>query len=63
MYRDIDVTMSQVDNNDAQTKYDELDGITTPQNAEDIVLLEFHCDLDIPGFEDKELANRRTYWY
>ncbi len=27
MYRDIDVTMSQVDNNDAQTKYDELDGI------------------------------------
>ena len=53
MYRDVDVTMSQVDNNDAQEKYDELDGVSTPQNAEEIVLLEFHCDLDIPGFEDK----------
>ena len=53
MYRDVDVTMSQVDNNDAQEKYDELDGVAAPQNAEEIVLLEFHCDLDIPGFEDK----------
>src|SRR5210317_503378 len=54
MYRDVDVTMSQTDNNEAQDKYDELDGISAPQNAEDIVLLEFHCDLDIPGFEDKD---------
>jgi hypothetical protein len=53
MYRDVDVVMSQVDNNDAQEKYDELDGVDAPQNAEEIVLLEFHCDLDIPGFEDK----------
>jgi hypothetical protein len=53
MYRDIEVTMSQADKNEAGEKYDELDGITATQNAEDIVLLEFHCDLDIPGFEDK----------
>ena len=33
MYRDVDVTMSQTDNNDAQDKYDELDGISAPQNG------------------------------
>ena len=53
MYRDIDVSMSPVEKNKAGEKYDDLDGITATQNAEDIVLLEFHCDLDIPGFEDK----------
>jgi hypothetical protein len=53
MYRDIDVSMSPMEKNEAGEKYDELDGVTATQNAEDIVLLEFHCDLDIPGFEDK----------
>ena len=53
MYRDIDISESPVDKNDAAQKYDELDGVTETYNAEDIVLLEFHCDLDIPGFEDK----------
>jgi len=53
MYRDIDVSMSPTEKNIAGEKYDDLDGITSTQNAEDIVLLEFHCDLDIPGFEDK----------
>ena len=53
MYRDIDVNMSPTEKNIAGEKYDDLDGITSTQNAEDIVLLEFHCDLDIPGFEDK----------
>ena len=53
MYRDIDVNMSASDQNEAEKKYDELDGIQSTQNAEDIVLLEFHCDLDIAGFEDK----------
>jgi hypothetical protein len=56
MYRDVDISPSSVDNNDAQEKYDELDGVTETQNAEDIVLLEFHCDLDIPGFEDKNVT-------
>ena len=27
MYRDVDITPSSVDNNDAQDKYDELDGL------------------------------------
>jgi hypothetical protein len=53
MYRDIDISESPVDKNDAAKKYDELDGVTETYNAEDIVLLEFHCDLDIAGFEDK----------
>jgi hypothetical protein len=56
MYRDVDISPSSVDNNDAQDKYDELDGVSETQNAEDIVLLEFHCDLDIPGFEDKNIT-------
>jgi hypothetical protein len=54
MYRDIEVTMSPTEKNVAGEKYDQLDGIKETQNAEDIVLLEFHCDLDIPGFEDKD---------
>ncbi len=56
MYRDIDISESPVDKNDASKKYDELDGVTETYNAEDIVLLEFHCDLDIPGFEDKNVT-------
>jgi hypothetical protein len=60
MYRDIDVNMSQTDKNEAGEKYDQLDGITPTQNAEDIVLLEFHCDLDIPGFEDKNSQTGET---
>ena len=55
MYRDIDISPSATDPNEAQEKYNELDGVTETQNAEDIVLLEFHCDLDIPGFEDKDI--------
>ena len=54
MYRDIDVNMSPTEKNEAGEKYDDLDGIKSTQNSEDIVLLEFHCDLDIPGFEDKD---------
>jgi hypothetical protein len=55
MYRDIEVTMSPTEKNDSTVKnMINLDGIKETQNAEDIVLLEFHCDLDIPGFEDKD---------
>jgi len=60
MYRDVDVSPSSIDTNDAQDKYNELDGLTETQNAEDIVLLEFHCDLDIPGFEDKNVTTGET---
>ena len=56
MYRDVDISPSSVDSNEAKDKYDELDGLTETQNAEDIILLEFHCDLDIPGFEDKNVT-------
>jgi hypothetical protein len=60
MYRDVDISPSSVDSNDAEDKYNELDGLTETQNAEDIVLLEFHCDLDIPGFEDKNITTGET---
>ena len=39
MYRDIDISESPVDKNDASKKYDELDGVQETYNAEDIVLL------------------------
>ena len=52
MYRDIDISMQEPDPNDAKQTYDKLEGAEKTINAEEIVLLEFHCDLDIPGFED-----------
>tara|TARA_R110000782_G_scaffold202680_1_gene291180 strand:+ start:196 stop:2601 length:2406 start_codon:yes stop_codon:yes gene_type:complete len=54
LYRDIKISPSDESEDIAQSKYDELDGIDKPINAEEIVLLEFHCDLDIAGFEDKD---------
>ena len=60
MYRDIDVSMQPVDKNDARDKYDKLSGADQTANSEEIVLLEFHCDLDIPGFEDKNLQTGET---
>jgi hypothetical protein len=53
MYRDIDISMQPVTKNDARDKYDELSGSDETANSEEFVILEFHCDLDIPGFEDK----------
>ena len=60
MYRDIDVSMQPVDKNDARDKYDKLSGADQTANSEEIVLLEFHCDLDIPGFEDKNSQTGET---
>ena len=33
MYRDVDISPSSVDSNDAEDKYNELDGLTETQNA------------------------------
>ena len=52
MYRDIDISMQEPKINDAKETYDKLEGAEKTINAEEIILLEFHCDLDIPGFED-----------
>jgi len=55
LYRDIDIQSSYDDSvSDVQDKYNELDGVEKPISAEEISILEFHCDLDIIGFEDKE---------
>ncbi len=60
MYRDVDISMQPVDKNDARDKYDKLSGADQTANSEEIVLLEFHCDLDIPGFEDKNSQTGET---
>ncbi len=52
MYRDIDISMQEPKINDAKETYDKLEGAEKTINAEEIILLEFHCDLDIVGFED-----------
>jgi hypothetical protein len=59
MYRDIDVSMQPPEPNEAKTTYDKLEGAEKTINAEEIILLEFHCDLDIVGFEDT-LENEPT---
>ena len=59
MYRDIDVSMQPSEPNEAKETYDKLEGAEKTINAEEIILLEFHCDLDIVGFEDT-LENEPT---
>jgi len=60
MYRDIDISMQQSEPNKAKETYNKLEGVEKTINAEEIILLEFHCDLDIPGFEDKNSQSGET---
>ena len=60
MYKDIDISMQPADPNKAKEAYNKLEGAEKTINAEEIVLLEFHCDLDIPGFEDKDSQSGET---
>jgi hypothetical protein len=53
-YRDIDVKVSN-DETAIQKKYNQLEGINKVAYADEVyTLYEVHCDLDIPGFEDKD---------
>ena len=55
-YRDVDVQISDEETS-IQKKYNQLEGINKVAYAEDIyTLYEVHCNLDIPGFEDKDGA-------
>ena len=53
-YRDIDVKVSDEETS-IQKKYNQLEGINKVAYADEVyTLYEVHCDLDIPGFEDKD---------
>jgi hypothetical protein len=58
-YRDITVSPTEGSDNEAQKKYDELEGMQKTL-SDDVTLLECHVDLDLPGFEDKDVAGEET---
>ena len=53
-YRDIEVEESDEESK-IQAKYDRLEGVEKTDYADNAyTLYEIHCNLDIPGFEDKD---------
>jgi len=61
-YRDINVqpTTNSSPGDVIQDSIDKLTGIVPAGEPEEIFLLEFHVDLDIPGFEDKDEKGEPT---
>ena len=59
-YRDVAIRASDADdNNDIQSKYDQLEG-SEKVLSDQVVLLECHVELDLPGFEDVDVAGEST---
>jgi len=54
-YRDVEVSSGSVDTSEVKEKVNELDGVEPSYTGDDDehLILEMHCDLDIPGFEDE----------
>jgi len=54
-YRDIELTASHIEENPITTKFNEIGGVKPSWDSnERHQLLEMHCDVDIPGFEDPD---------
>jgi len=55
-YRDVEIDSGSVEPSDSQDKVNELDGVQPSYTGDDDehLILEMHCDLDLPGFEDKD---------
>jgi len=51
-YLDIEVSATQTDPSDVQEEMDKISGISATYLDTDIMLLECHVHLDLPGFED-----------
>jgi hypothetical protein len=54
-YRDVELTASHIEENPITSKFNEIGGVKPSWDSnERHQLLEMHCDVDIPGFEDPD---------
>ena len=59
-YRDIELTPGYNQETDVEKKERELEGVTKTKDDNIFTILEFHMDLDLEGFEDKDNAGDMT---
>jgi len=59
-YRDIPVHTSQAPTTDTADTMDDIDGMRPSNIDYDVTLLEFHVDLELPGFEDMDEEGEPT---
>ena len=59
-YRDIDILPSQLSDNEIVREQDKIQGVSPTNMEYDANLLEFHVDLDLPGFEEVDEENEPT---
>ena len=59
-YRDIPVLPSQPDSDSISQETDYIDGMSQSNIDYDCTLLEFHADLDLPGYENKDDEGEET---
>lgn len=53
-YRQVDLSEAVHETDELRDKQEELDGLEQPTSVSTRVLLEMHCELDLPGFEDEK---------
>jgi hypothetical protein len=59
-YRDIEINPGYNQETDVEKKERELEGVTKTKDDDIFTILEFHIDLDLEGFEDKDNAGDMT---
>ena len=59
-YRDIEINPGYNQETDVEKKERELEGVTKTKDDDVFTILEFHIDLDLEGFEDKDNAGDMT---
>ena len=59
-YRDVDIGEPANTESDLERKERELEGITKTKDEDVYNILEFHIDLDLEGFEDRDAAGEET---
>ena len=59
-YRDVDIGQPANTESDLERKERELEGITKTKDEDVYNILEFHVDLDLEGFEDRDAASEPT---
>ncbi len=59
-YRDIPVLPSQSGSSSISDEIDHIDGVSASNIDYDCTLLEFHADLDLPGYENKDEDGEET---